>query len=36
VCKRAIFNPDWSDHVDLCKKLKGPKSFGGMSVIATI
>ena len=25
-CKRAIFNCDWNDHVNLCKKMP-PKNF---------
>ena len=37
ICKRAIFNSDWHDHVDMCKKMpKGNRSNGGMSVIHTI
>ena len=35
ICKRAVFNVDWNDHVTLCKKIKGNRP-GGLSVIQTI
>ncbi|TNV80169.1 hypothetical protein FGO68_gene13586 [Halteria grandinella] len=36
ICKRAVFNCDWSDHVDLCRKIGGKPTAAGMSVIATL
>ena len=36
-CKRAVYNPDWHDHVALCKKIApGKHGAGGRSVLATL
>lgn len=36
-CKRAVFNSEWRDHVELCKKMPKKQLMGpGMSVVHTI